>query len=301
VGTPRSTCDRKSCKTGISNSPSSQAMAGDGMTDSPDSIPIGVRCPRCGNKDERALGWLRERTQIFCPACGAAIAINQEKLADFLHQTRRRAADTARPAVASKERKPRVSREIKIAIGFVVAAGTLAALAWFGDHFPAPPSQGLSDEEIFGTARTPPGPPVPTCTTPPLNDNTLVVNRVTNQPAHSLKIRNGNSGNAIVKVKDARSHRLVVSFFVAAKMAASFDYLPDGDYRIEYALGTALAADCLSFADPYVVKEFPDDEVMVTKRAAGAIYFSTVTYTLYAVAGGTVRPQTISIEEFNKD
>jgi hypothetical protein len=121
------------------------------------------------------------------------------------------------------------------------------------------------------------------------------------QQAHKLTIENGSGGNAIVKVRDAASGRLVISFFVEKNGIASFGNLPDGIYRMQYAFGNKIAADCRSFAVASGAGQFPDAETFKTTTTSTQITHSHLTYTLYAVASGNVRAEVISLADFDKE
>jgi hypothetical protein len=54
---------------------------------------------------------------------------------------------------------------------------------------------------------------------------------------HHLEIDNGTSGNAIINVRDAATGRLALEIYVESGKTASFNQLPDGAYRIQWAIG----------------------------------------------------------------
>lgn len=51
-----------------------------------DKREIDVPCPKCGHKNRKALGWLRDHTQIICAGCGVEITLENEKLRSGLDQ-----------------------------------------------------------------------------------------------------------------------------------------------------------------------------------------------------------------------
>ncbi len=93
-----------------------------------------------------------------------------------------------------------------------------------------------------------------------------------------------------MKVRTAIGRRLVVSFFVEAGQSASFDYLPDGSYRIQWVFGGLLGDDCAEFMDPKGVGEFDGAKNMHD--------LDWISFTLYAVSGGNARSHAISMDEF---
>jgi hypothetical protein len=143
--------------------------------------------------------------------------------------------------------------------------------------------------------------PVPSCSMRPTNGQVIEGYRGTSRPGHVLTIDNGSTGNAIVKVRNAATGRVVVSFFVDANARASFNYLNDGSYRIQYVLGEDLADNCKAFIRPLAVKEFPGNEVLVTTRTQTEVIRQELTFTLYAVPSGTIVPRSIDLKEFDAE
>jgi hypothetical protein len=76
--------------------------------------------------------------------------------------------------------------------------------------------------------------------------------------------------------------------------------VPDGDYRIQYAFGD-LGTDCRSFARVISAAQFPDIEVLRTRYTQDEIIRSRLSYTLFSVPDGNVRPQNIDIATFRAD
>lgn len=122
--------------------------------------------------------------------------------------------------------------------------------------------------------------------------------RFSEKPGHTLEIKNGSGGDAIIKARDALTGQLVVSFLVAKNATASFGRLPDGAYRFQYAFGPALKPDCKSFARITTAGQFPDIENMTTERTSTSTVTRHLTYTLYSVPSGNVRPQSLSATAF---
>lgn len=140
---------------------------------------------------------------------------------------------------------------------------------------------------------------VPTCAVQPLNGKVLTKNIRSTENGHSIEVRNGSNGNAIIKIRDANSGTLRLSFFVAKGSTASFTDLPDGAYRIQYAFGDNFGRDCRSFSQITSAAQFPAIESLATEITRSQIITRSLTYTLYTVPGGNVRPQSIDAESFN--
>jgi hypothetical protein len=142
---------------------------------------------------------------------------------------------------------------------------------------------------------------VPTCAFPPRNGEILVRSGVWNDEGHSIEIINGSGGNAIIKVKNAYTGSLLVSFFVAKGNTASVINVPDGSYRVQYAFGEDLQSDCHSFVRIASASQFPGIKTFTTRYTTTEIIHSQLSYTLFPVRDGNVRPQALDITAFNTD
>jgi DnaJ domain len=165
---------------------------------------------------------------------------------------------------------------------------------------PPPP---ISSKPTFDVSGLTPAPSTePTCARPVANGALLGgYAQYLDKPGHIIEIKNGSSGDAIIKARNAATGRLVISFLVARNATASFRYLPDGVYRFQYAFGPALRPDCKSFTHIAAAGEFPDLDPMVTEATDREIIHRHLTYTLYAVSSGNVRPQSISAAAFEAE
>jgi hypothetical protein len=142
-------------------------------------------------------------------------------------------------------------------------------------------------------------PPSPVCATPPTNGQIMAGWRPRRHPGHSLQIQNGAEGPVIVKVRHAENGRLAFSFFVEQGATATIRGIPDGAYRFQYAIGTSVAVDCLGLNNIQDVEEFPDTETFVTSYTDTEVETQTLSYTLYSVPDGNVRPRSIDVASFN--
>lgn len=167
----------------------------------------------------------------------------------------------------------------------LVAASLAALLAGCSESEPAGGGAGGESE----------APNIAACATPPQNGAILDRDFEKGSGPHTVAIVNSAAGNTIVNVRDAASDDLVLSFFVAEGSDAQVSDVPDGTYRIQYATGGALAADCASFAalsaasqDPEAV-EFPEGSAM------------TLTYELTPMVGGNFEGEAIDPATFAAD
>ena len=143
--------------------------------------------------------------------------------------------------------------------------------------------------------------PIPTCANPPNNGRILTRNIMLGTKGHSIEIKNGTSANALIKIRDAMSGALKLSFFVQKGLAASVSDLPDGYYRIQYAFGEELGVNCRDFAQTLSASQFPEPKNLTTEHTATQFFTHRLSYTLYSVPGGNVRPQPLDLAAFNAD
>lgn len=152
---------------------------------------------------------------------------------------------------------------------------------------------------------TAPEPDVPTCKRELRNGQRLDGNMILEKSGHVLEIENGSGGSAIVKIRKWPSRKLAISFFVKDAKTAKIEGIPDGEYSIQYAFGPKIAQDCMSFTKLTAAGEFPRIGELLTTRepvADGVIVsHHRLSYTLYSVPSGNVRPQAIDAPIFNAD
>jgi hypothetical protein len=151
-----------------------------------------------------------------------------------------------------------------------------------------------------GSTPQPANPTIPKCAWPVQNGEALVPLRPPRSEGHVLEIGNGSGGNAIIKTRDALTGRLLFAFFVKASSSASFVNIPDGTYRFQYAIGGDLRADCKSFIRISALAQFPQ-ETLSTSFTATEIVRQTLSYTLYPVPNGNVRPQSLDVTAFDAE
>jgi hypothetical protein len=145
----------------------------------------------------------------------------------------------------------------------------------------------------------------PTCDSRPSNGEVLVDHRGAGNSGHKLEIDNSSAGDAIIKVRQSSGHTLA-SFFVASGQSATLAKIPDGSYTVQYASGSKLAKDCRRFVNDGTASAsaFPGPEDLSTRYEEDVdgttVVHQKLTYTLYAVPGGNVRPSSIDMDKFNE-
>jgi hypothetical protein len=160
------------------------------------------------------------------------------------------------------------------------------------------PASGASNAEQ-GTSQQSTAPAAPTCATLPSNGQVLTDNTSWSEKANSLEIQNGSGGNAIIKIRDAGTGRMLISFFVEDNATARYELIPDGSYRIQYAFGNELDQSCTKFAQYRGAGEFPDTETFTTDYQPDEIIHHVLSYTLYPVVSGNVHPNSIDAATFD--
>lgn len=120
---------------------------------------------------------------------------------------------------------------------------------------------------------------------------------IVNAIQHSVTIKNGSNIPAVVKLTDAEAGSS--SLFYVQRNSSGTVFVSDGRYRIQYALGGRLAADCETVLQPEHASEFQRDIALRTQRDDSGYSTSVIELTLYKVPGGNVTTSKISAKEFN--
>ena len=168
-----------------------------------------------------------------------------------------------------------------------------------------PSASITSAAQTLSNSPAPAPAPEPTCDTPPSNGQILVDHRTAGISGHKLEIDNSSSGDAIIKVRES-SGQTLASFFVASGQSATLTKIPDGSYTVQYASGSKLAKGCRAFVNDGTASAsaFPGPEDFTTRYEdeldGTTVIHQKLTYTLYPVPGGNVRPSSIDMDEFNR-
>lgn len=188
--------------------------------------------------------------------------------------------------------------------------GIIGSIFAYEGYFNAPNRANRSASQTtkkldFSQYATPASPTsqvvIETCAHQPDNGEILVRNISWVEKGHSIEVRNGSNGNAIVKIRDAYSGSVKLSFFVTKDGTASISNLPDGNYRIQYAFGNDLGSDCTSFTQTTHAAQIPTIESLATERTTTQMVTRRLTYTLYSAPQGNMHPETINATSFNSN
>ena len=184
-----------------------------------------------------------------------------------------------------------------LALGiFASAQGSGASTGYGGSRLYSSPPSTTQHQPSLPEAVSKPS--VPTCTDIPYSGQLLGPNRLSSTEGHSLEIRNGSSGNAIIKLRAEVSGAVVAEFFVRSSQTGQITGIPDGRYVVQYAFGDALDISCRRFLQLNGAGQFPEAETLQTEQTMTQIITQVLSYTLYAVPAGNVTPQSISAQEF---
>lgn len=179
--------------------------------------------------------------------------------------------------------------------------GISGAKSWSTMNSPPMSTQDSSSgpQVVASTTNTANMSAPPTCATPPSNGQVLADKTGWSEHANSLEIQNGSGGNAIIKIRDAATGKMLISFFVEDNATASYEFIPDGAYRFQYAFGNYLDVSCTKFAHYLGAGEFPDAETFATDYQSDEIIHHVLSYTLYPVPSGNVHPNSIDAGVFD--
>lgn len=117
---------------------------------------------------------------------------------------------------------------------------------------------------------------------------------------HQLTIQNKHGSPAVVKLLNLQTRQRTL-FYVGAGQTASLANIPDGTYNIAYASGGHLAADCETVIRPDATMVFPGPQTFTTKIIGDQVETAELSYTLFRVPNGNVKPKPISVAAFNAD
>lgn len=169
----------------------------------------------------------------------------------------------------------------------------------------APPPNAGVDSPKTSVTPTDVADDAPSCKTMPVNGKILAGRKRLVSKGHALQIQNGSGGDSIIKIRTAATGKLLASFFAANNGTASLEGIPDGTYIIQYAFGERLGEDCKSFTRVSSAGQFPNSETLTTERVEDylgtQIKRARITYTLYSVPGGNVRPDALDGAAFNSE
>jgi hypothetical protein len=116
-----------------------------------------------------------------------------------------------------------------------------------------------------------------------------------------LTIKNGTGKNAIVKLIEATTDSKACSLIVFANTQEKLTGVPDGRYRMLYALGTELIKGSDRFRTrAQSTSEFEEVFAFSSVPAAQGVRYSDITVTLHTVHGGRAKTEVIQERDFDR-
>lgn len=160
-------------------------------------------------------------------------------------------------------------------------------------------------DQAAGMPEAPIDPNIPTCAKPPHSGEKLAGDMELSGEGHAMTFSNGGGGDAIVKLRHAKTTKLAASFLLRKHEEITIEGVPDGEYIIQYAFGPALAPDCRSFVRIIKANQLPDTDdlktTVVDDDEHTEVKRMTVSYELSVTETSNVKPITINAAAFNAD
>lgn len=110
----------------------------------------------------------------------------------------------------------------------------------------------------------------PTCASPPFA-GTILGAEGQHAGSYTVLLENNSLYNMIAKVRDVKSGKVIVSFYIPRERLVSYDYLSEGGYKIQYAFGTKLDIECKNLLDPVSISEHSID--FSERRSDRIVYY----------------------------
>lgn len=234
-------------------------------------------CPNCGIR-------IPSSSQ-FCKHCGIEIALfKSDKKKEEEHKSY-----TPPPSYKSSTKKGKW-------IGWVFAAVIIGLIVIAGNSSPknVTPPAGESN------------PVAPDCSNPPdgqtfnsLPNGQQISNSYSQEyfdGRGQLKITNGTSDDAVVKIINVSTNASVAEFYILANNNYTVYGIPDGNFNLFFSLGKNWSDSEGKFITCKSFTKFDDPFNFVTTDTQ----YSTFEVTLNPVAGGTASTTSVDESEFNK-
>ncbi|WP_052672516.1 hypothetical protein [Aliterella atlantica] len=116
----------------------------------------------------------------------------------------------------------------------------------------------------------------------------------------SLKVSNGTSSDAYVKLVEPRSSTLVGSLYVKANSASTLDQIPDGTYQVLFVLGEGWNPNAQSFKKNKRFAKFDKLLNFTTTQLSNEIRYRAFRITLNPVVSGNTTTSRVNEREFDR-
>jgi hypothetical protein len=117
---------------------------------------------------------------------------------------------------------------------------------------------------------------------------------------HTIKVQNGQSSDAVVKLRDTEG-RTALSFYVSANSETEIPTVPEGTFTIEFATGNDFSPTCGYFLENMRTKRFTDADSFVERVEGNQIIDAVLTVTLNPVSGGNAHTSNVDSSNFESD
>jgi hypothetical protein len=143
-----------------------------------------------------------------------------------------------------------------------------------------------------------------------LANSTTVVTQKRSQPLSTvlisqamggaLTVSNGTNRDAFVKLIEPNSGILLAGFFVKSNSSYTLEQIPDGTYRVLFALGQGWNPNTQVFTKNKQFAKFDKPLAYTTTQLSNSIQYKVFKITLHPVVGGQARTSGVSEQEFNR-
>ena len=258
-----------------------------------------VACPNCGQRN-RILKQDR-RVGYRCGSCRTTLA-NPFAVASGFAQT---VSAAARCLVGSSRLRVALVVFAVLAlavVGFILLPADTSPSRddWKLSRLPKPSSDhpAQSFQQVYPVHTEQPLPPPRSLANGTWITDLSIIGKGT------LKIDNGTRHDAVIKVVDEGARRTIIGFYVCAGQTASFDCIPDGNFRIIFASGTDWDGVVGNFTRDKSFAKFDEElNFVTTRRTQGdSVYrqYSVFTLTLHRVVNGNAKTTNVGQDEFLK-
>jgi hypothetical protein len=116
----------------------------------------------------------------------------------------------------------------------------------------------------------------------------------------ALTVSNGTNRDAFVKLIEPNSGILLAGFFVKSNSSYTLEQIPDGTYRVLFALGQGWNPNTQVFTKNKQFAKFNKPLAYTTTQLSNSIQYKVFKITLHPVVGGQARTSGVSEQEFNR-
>jgi hypothetical protein len=116
----------------------------------------------------------------------------------------------------------------------------------------------------------------------------------------TLKVSNGTNRDAYVKLIEPNFQQLVSAFFVKSNSSYTLNPVPDGTYRVIFALGKSWNPKTQAFAQSKSFAKFDKPLNFTTVQLGNEIQYKVFQITLHPVVGGKARTSGVNEQEFKR-